>query len=363
MSDSTPHPLLASSPATFVRVLSRYGFDAASIPRVLGMGMAVLARQPLRMVSYLKSARATARQEITEDPLFVVGHWRSGTTHLQNLLSQDPQFANVTLLHAALPHEASLLTGRAKSWMAKKLPATRLMDNLPVGMDVPWEEELGMAACSRFSYYHISSFGKKMDQVFRDTVLLEEVDRAEQERWWKAYHGFLQGVQLTQPNGRLLLKNPANTARVRLLLEKFPDAGFLHLHRNPYEVFISTVHLHEKAQAAWGLQAVTRQQIVDHVLGSYPLLMQAWLDQKDTIPRGQLTEMRFEDLVREPLDTLRRAYTELGLEGFAEARPGIEEHLSEQRNYQRNRLRLSEEERGRVAERWKPWFEALGYEP
>jgi len=327
------------------------------------MGLGVLARQPFSLVSRLRFGKAVAAQAIEPDPLFVVGHWRSGTTHLHNLLSHDPQFANVSLFQAALPHEASLLTEKTRRWLARGLPSKRFMDNLPIRTDLPWEEELGMAACSRFSYYHISSFGRKMDEVFADTVLLEQAAPEDQARWQEAYHRFLQCVQVTQPGKRLLLKNPANTARVRLLLKAFPQARFLHLHRNPYEVFTSAVHLHEKSQEAWGLQKGSRQAIVDHVLKSYPLLMNAWMEQKKSIPKHQLTEMRFEELASDPRDALRRAYEELQLDGFEQALPGFEQYLSEQRNYQRNRFRLSEAERDRVCEQWKPWFRVLGYEP
>ena len=362
MSTPNPHPLLASSPDTFYRVLKRYGFDKKNLPKLIGIGAAVVARQPVSLYTKLRYGKEIANQEIQQDPLFVVGHWRSGTTHLQNLLSKDPQFANVTLAHAALPHEAPLLTGKRKEWIARSLPTSRLMDNLPVGIDVPWEEELGMAACSLFSYYHISSFGQKMNQVFEDTVLLEDASEKDKANWWKAYSHFLRMVQRTQPNQRLLLKNPANTARIRLLLNNFPRARFLHIHRNPYDVFSSTVHLHEKAQEAWGLQETTRDLIVDHVLNSYPLLMRSWCEQKNEIPAGQLAELRFEDLIIDPIATLQQAYSKLELDGFDDARPNMEAYLSEHRNYQKNKFRLSEVEKERIATEWEPWFKALGYD-
>lgn len=362
MSSSTPHPLLASSPGAYLQVLNRYGCDPSYWPTVLGMGAVILARKPLSWISKLRFGRRISREELVEDPLIVVGHWRSGTTHLQNLLCQDPQFGCVPLLQAAIPHEALLCSSGIRARLQNSLPATRLMDNLPVSIDVPWEEELALAAFSRFSYYHISSFPREMDQVFQDTVLLEEASLQDQEAWWKHTHRFLQQVQMQHPGKPLMLKDPANTARVRLLRSHLPKARFLHLHRNPYEVFASTVHLHEKAQAAWGLQQGSRDMIVEHVLSSYPKLMQAWFDQKDGIPDGHLAEMRFDDLIADPVRTLRSAYDELGLTGFDTALPRMEAYLSEQRNYQKNRLRLSETERERIAREWKPWFERLGYE-
>lgn len=44
-------------------------------------------------------------------------------------------------------------------------------------------------------------------------------------------------------NIRLLIKSPVHTGRVKTLLSIFPDAQFIYIHRNPYEVFQSALHL------------------------------------------------------------------------------------------------------------------------
>ena len=36
------------------------------------------------------------KETIRKAPIFIIGHWRSGTTHLHNLLCQDSQMAYVT---------------------------------------------------------------------------------------------------------------------------------------------------------------------------------------------------------------------------------------------------------------------------
>lgn len=45
------------------------------------------------------------------------------------------------------------------------------------------------------------------------------------------------------PPAPLLIKSPVHTARVRLVLGLFPRARFLYIHRDPYEVFQSAVHM------------------------------------------------------------------------------------------------------------------------
>ena len=362
MSQRNAHPLLASTPGNFLRLLRAYGFEARAIPRILGIAAVILARQPLTGLNALLNRRRVTAQTLDPAPLFVVGHWRSGTTHLQNLLNCDQQFGRVPLLQAALPHEYLLFSGRVRAWLDRGLPATRLMDNLPVAADAPWEEELALAASTRYCFYHVSSFPGAMERIFREAVLFEGTDPGAVDEWWAHTYRFLQQGQLTQPGKSLLLKNPANTARIRILLERVPGARFLHLHRNPYEVYDSTVHLYLRAQEAWGLHTPSRERVVAHVLDSYPRLMDAWLEQKADIPPGCLAEIRFNDLQRDPLNTLRQAYGDLGLDGFEQALPRFQAYGSEHRNYQKNRFRTSEAERNQVAERWAPYFEAFGYE-
>ena len=54
--------------------------------------------------------------------------------------------------------------------------------------------------------------------------------------------------KLTFKYGRpLVLKSPPHTARIRLLLEMFPEARFVHIHRHPYQVFRSCRHYHDTA--------------------------------------------------------------------------------------------------------------------
>ncbi|PXA04979.1 sulfotransferase [Coraliomargarita sinensis] len=355
------HPLSSSSFSNLVKMFARYGCEPRYIPRFLGVGGICLLRQPVFWYESLKYGNAIQHQALPKSPVFVIGHWRSGTTHLQNLLSMDPQFASVTLREAAMPHDFLTLGKRIQKGFEKSIPEKRLMDNVAVAAGSAWEEELALVSTSPLSFYHVSFFPKGNERIFRDSILFDGNKPELIEQWRRDYLWFLKKVSLVKEQKRFLLKNPANTARIGILLELFPDAKFIHIKRDPYQVFRSTVHLYYEAQKEWGFHRVSRNAIVEHVLATYPLLMEAYTEQAPAIPSDNFAELRFEDLEANPLDTIGKVYQDTGLSGHSEAEPAIKAHLKATEGYVKNPHSLSAEEAALVKNKWSKWFEELGY--
>jgi len=342
-------------------MVRRYGCDFRYLPRVIGVGAISLLRQPFFWYESKKYEKAISGHELSESPVFVIGHWRSGTTHLQNLLSLDPQFASVTLREAGMPLDFLTLGKRIQKSFEKSIPEKRLMDNVAVAADSAWEEELALVSTSPLSFYHVSFFPRGNKRIFRDSILFDGNRPELIEQWRRDYLWFLKKVSLSKGGKRFLLKNPANTARIRLLLELFPDAKFIHIKRDPYQVFRSTVHLYYEAQKEWGFHKVDRKAIIQQVLSTYPLLMKAYTEQCSDIPKENLAELRFEDLEAKPLETISEVYAAAGISGFSKAKPTIEAYLETIKGYQKNPHRLSQEEENMIKKAWAKWFEILGY--
>jgi len=361
MQDRMLHPLTSSSFSNLVRLGMSYGFEPKYLPRLLTIALLSALRRPVAWLESAKYGRAIHQQAIEPDPIFIIGHWRSGTTYLQNLMSRDSRFARVTLLQAAMPHEFLMFPDTLIAKMRAMLPKTRLMDNMAVSADAPWEEEMALVSSSRLSFYHVSFFPRVIEKIFRDAILFDSGDQDLIRQWEREYLYFLKKVQFVQPGQRLLLKNPANTARIPILKRLFPRAKFIHIHRDPYKVFSSTVHLYLKAQEAWGLHRVDRDHVVRHVLESYPLLMNAYFAQRKLLGDEELVDVAFRDLQQDPMRTLEAIYRGLNLEGYDSAAPAFARHVESQRNYRKNELTLSPWERTQVRHRWARAFDELGY--
>src|SRR5690606_8688957 len=120
-------------------------------------------------------------------------------------------------------------------------------------------------------------------------------------------------------NRRIVLKSPPHTARVRTLLEVFPDAKFVHIVRNPLTLYPSTVRLWKSLCDVQTLQWQRAEYdwLEEHVLDNLVRMYEAFERDRELIPPGRLVELRYEDLVSNPREQLRNVYDGLALGDFS----------------------------------------------
>jgi omega-hydroxy-beta-dihydromenaquinone-9 sulfotransferase len=300
------------------------------------------------------------RTSLAGPPLFVLGHWRSGTTHLHNLLALDEQLAFTNTYQVVNPH--TFLTTEAFNTRRFRalLPDTRPMDNVALSFDAPQEDEFGPAlACFRSLYPGIS-FPRNVAHYER-YLTFRGVPPEEVEEWKAAFLWFLR--KLTVKHGRpLVLKSPPHTARVRLLLEMFPDARFLHIHRDPYVVFQSFQHYYDTAGWYTYLQRPDLDGLDDLILQRYAVMYGAYFEERSLIPPGRLHEIAFADLEADPVGQVATAYEALDLSGFGRLEPRLRAYVESLGSYKKNRYQeIPADVRSRVAQAWGRSFEEWGY--
>jgi hypothetical protein len=142
----------------------------------------------------------------------------------------------------------------------------------------------------------------------------------------------------------------------------FPNAKFIHIHRDPLAVYRSTHKLHRSVIDMVGLQKLSDEEIFDNVVSFYSRMMRRYLDQKTRIPEKNVVEVRYEDLERQPMQELRRIYDELQLPGWDAAKPHIETHVASQANYVKNKHSFTVNDIDRVKREWGFAFEHWGYD-
>jgi hypothetical protein len=319
------HPLAGSRPSDLLRTLLVHrGVAPRYAGQVTLMFLCGLARSPFSLVEAVQT-RAIANVSPDLPPIFIVGHWRSGTTFLHNLMSRDAAFCFPTITDALRPY--CFFPGPfefiSRKLLLKSLPALRPMDDIPMRADLPQEDEIALASMGAPSFFNCFYFPQTMARTFNTEVLLERVPAEAEELWRKCLRYYLAKVAALSPGRRLLLKNPAHSARIGRLRALFPGAKFIHIHRDPFEVVASTRKLYRRLLPLLALQPYDPGAVDQHVVDSYERLMDRLSEGLAVLPAGDLAEIRYQDLVGEPVQTIARTYASLGLNGFQSAAPAM----------------------------------------
>mgnify|MGYP003593565215 CR=1 FL=1 len=355
------HAAFGSSLRAWIKILYRnkFAIHPFFIPKAIFITCAIVLGIPFRWYERQKFKTKIAAQKIS-NPVFIIGHPRSGTTFIHYLLSRDAQFAFCTTTQAILPHVFLTGSGILGPFIKKALPETRPMDNLKMGSELPKEEEFAMVSFGLESMIAGFYFPKNYAALFKKEVLFQNNPLAE-KRWKRNFDYFLKKLSYANKGKRLLLKSPANTGRIKQILELYPDAKFIHIHRNPYEVFSSTNHLFSKMLPMLSFQKIKKEKVEADVYECYSALYQKYFEEKILIPKENLVEIDYKIFTQNPLQSIENIYKSLNLRGFEEAKLNFEEELKVYKNYETNRFTLPAEAKKKIAEEWLFAFEKLGY--
>jgi len=356
-----PRIWLGSNFPAWFRLLADNRFDISpSCWYIAVVGTCVCACQSvLRLFEAAFFRHRIARTRITQPPLFILGHWRSGTTLLHELLILDPRHACPTTYQCLEPNHFVLTERVLTKLLAWVLPGRRPMDNMATGWDRPQEDEFALCMLGAHSPYRAIAFPNHtpIDQDYLD---FKNISPADRRRWKRTLYTFLQ--RITYKNSRrLVLKSPTHTARIPTLLEMFPDAQFIHIVRDPYVIFPSTVNLWKSFYQKHGLQTPTFAGLEENVFATF-LRMYDRFDQDCTlVPAGRLHQIKYEELVKDPIGQLRDVYDRLHLSEFENVVPRLQEYLDRNKGYETNKYDLAPELRAEIGRRWGEQIRRFGY--
>lgn len=345
---------------TWLRLLKDNGF--AVQPAYWYIAAIVSANSVLNTVlrwSLSSQYGEQVRNTALEPPVFVVGHWRTGTTMLHELLIRDTRFGFPDMQDCFNPQHALLTNQFFKRYAGFLLPDKRPMDNMPFGWERPQEDEFALALLGQPSTYTDIAFPDR-EPKDRGALDLSGLTPKQLAEWKRVFVRFLKEVTV-RTGKRLVLKSPPHTARVPVLLELFPDAKFVHIVRDPRAVFPSTVNLWKALARGHGLQRPTCPGVEEKVLREFEVIYRRLEEARPLFKPGQFAELRYEDLVRDPVGELERVYATLELGGYEAVRPKIEEYQRQNANYERNKFTLTEAQQALIAERWGDVIRRYGY--
>ncbi len=261
-------------------------------------------------------------------PIFVLGLFRSGTTILHRLLGEDPD-------NRTLPHWESF---DPTPWPEGPARAQRTLSRFLRMADVL---SPNIKAIHPMDAVQTDECRGMFTNVFRTPQLNVQYRAGSYVDWlfeqdariaYRHHKRQLQLVYAQRPHGkRLVLKDPTHTFFVDAILDVFPNARFLFIHREPADTLSSICSLYAYTRSVFS-DDVDAHAIGKELVSSYLMQrLEPALDTLDRLPKGRVAHVRAPDLSRDAVGTIEEAYHVLGIELGQKARRRMREYMIEKR--------------------------------
>jgi hypothetical protein len=229
-----------------------------------------------------------------------------------------------------------------------------------LGWSSPFEDEFALCLLGARSPYETIAF-PRTTRLGPELLDPDKLTPAQSQAWRQLFNEFLRKLSVRHAGRRLVLKSPPHTCRIPVLLDMFPRARFVHIVRNPYDVFASTMHLWRTLHRTQGLQTPRDDDLDECVLATFEYLHACVERDRLRIPSGQFHELRFEDLLEDPAREMQVLYERLGLAQTEPVRESIRTYFCDRADFRMNELPISADERAAVDHHWGDVIARHGY--
>jgi hypothetical protein len=240
-------------------------------------------------------------------PLFVVGMFRSGTTFLHNLLSQDPASRWLHVWEALYPSPSpDPATWDSDPRLKQAIQDIKFQDSLAPNFSTAHHiDPKRPAECSRlFEHGFIGHLFEFRANVKAYSDWLQQQDLTEAYRYYRQQ---LQHLSYHSSGNHWLLKAPAHIYALDALLSVFPDACIVYIHRDPLKVLPSCCSLSTIGRSRFSDQVDLREvgyHWLDRLAEGTERAMQV---RQQTHP-DRFYDLDYRTLVQDPAQTVRKIY-------------------------------------------------------
>lgn len=343
-------------------LLARNGFRVS--PRRLHLALGVSFFTPfndlLGLIQHAVYGRKIEKTKLTHDPIFILGHWRSGTTLMHELLVLDGQFASPTTYACFAPWHFLISEKLMVKFGSSLIPDKRPMDNMRAGWELPQEDEFALMNLGAPTPYLRIAFPKS-EPPWTNFIDMRGVAPEDLAKWRKDLLWFVKALTLRHSK-QLVLKSPPHTGRVAELLRLFPNAKFIHMVRDPRKLFASTLRLWKSLEDIQGMQVEKDdERLKSYIWDCLNRMYAAFEAARDQIPPNHLVEVHYEQLIADPEGTVENLYNTLDLGDFAQVKSLITQRFASDREYQVNEHRINPELEAAVLAHWSDYARRYNY--
>ncbi len=324
-------------------------------------GLAATVNTPFATLQQIRYGTKIRETKLAGPPIFIIGHWRSGTTLLHEYMIRDPRFTFMDTYACFAPSHFLVTRHFLRPLVSCLMPKKRPMDNMAAGFDRPQEDEFALCSLGIPSPYLRLLFPNNgpIDDAY---LTLRNVSPAQRSAWLDGMEWLLKSLTVQSPR-QVILKSPPHTARIRAILERFPDAKFVHIHRDPRALFPSTVNLWMRLATDEGCQRPKGgPELDEYVFSTFNTMYEAFEADLPLLKEGQFCDVGYDELVQNPVGTIEKTYAALGINRFEAIRPEIEAFAATQKSYKKNRFELAPEIVEQINTRWADYIAKYGYQ-
>lgn len=341
--------LLALAPLdVWIRMLLKHGPNAQPIKprywiRLLGIGttslVGTMCSTPERLLFGIIRKLSSKDPERFEHPpgvLVIVGYYRSGTTHVHNLISCDPKSTTPPWYQALLGQGFWLSWGLTRFLLVPFLGSSRPQDGVGFGPRWPAEDDFALAGWGMCSTLPGRLIFPSRWETWKRWNALEECTDRERARWRRTMAGFAWKVTRRHPDRMLVLKTPSHGAHITELVEVFGEhVRFIHVSRDPIKVIDSNMRMHD-ALADHLLEDQLEPSILrERILDEYLEIENQTRIQSQSLPQGRIAYLAHEHVLIDPIGQLREALDSLGHPMSDEHESSIGSYLNQLGEYDR----------------------------
>lgn len=309
----------------------------------------------LRLNERWRKARVQSQQPI-RGPIFVTGMPRSGSTFLHELLAEDPanRAPRVWEVMFPVPPAHSAATDPRPRMAATRLWWFRRLAKRPDSV-YPMRASTPHECVAIHSYTLLSQEFISTARIPGYESFLRSTDLTPVYAWQKRFLQYLQscsgnagiplgkvGISATSPK-RWILKAPDHVYCLKELFSIFPDAVIVQTHRNPLEVLRSSIQLTEVLYNLFAWSG-DRDELAEREAMLLARAMQKFIEFRDAHPEleGRFIDIRYSDLVADPLAAVRRVYDKANLVLSNEAAQRMRQLISQRSRYRKSNPTLTE---------------------
>ncbi len=303
-----------------------------------------------------------ANTQLAAPPIFIIGHWRSGTTLMHELMSLDRSSAYPSNFEAFVPRHFLFSGWFFYPLINLLMPQKRPMDSMTMSADSPQEDDFALISDGAATPYRRIAFPNNPDKHHQQ-LRFDQAEEEQQASVQRTLDHFLKSLTLRYPDKRLVLKSPPHTGRIAQLARWFPDAKFIHMARHPHKLVSSTMRLWKSLDhtQSFQLPKYDDQWLKEYVFDCQRLMYESYFDFRDQLPSERLIEINFEDLVASPEDTVARIYNQLKLDDAEAIKLQVRQYFDQRLGHKTNPVNLDDGLKAEIDQHWQPYAEVFGY--